>query len=90
MSRDVDNGYMRIQHPEALQAWRFLKQNVYLRHRNTAWVSPHDSGTAAWTQQSGKQWVKFTFEDVEPILAFIFMHMQFQFGATNGVKKKES
>ena len=23
MSRDVDNGYMRIQHPEALQAWRF-------------------------------------------------------------------
>ena len=88
MSRDVDNGYMRIQHPEALQAWRFLQRNFYLRHRKTAWVSPYDGGTAAWTQQSGKQWIKFTFEDVEPILAFVFKHMQFQFGTTSGFQKE--
>ena len=88
MSRDVDNGYMRIQHPEALQAWRFLQRNFYLRHRKTAWVSPYDGGTAAWTQQSGKQWIKFAFEDVEPILAFVFKHMQFQFGTTSGFQKE--
>ena len=90
MSRDVDNGYMRIQHPEALQAWRFLQRNFYLRHRKTAWVSPYDGCTAAWTQQSGKQWIKFAFEDVNQSWRLFSNTCNFNLEQPAGFKKKES
>ena len=80
-----------FQHPEAVQAWRFLQRNFYLRHQKTAWVSPYDGGTAAWTQQSGKQWIKFTFEKNrlnQSWRLFSQTHMQFQFGTTSGFQKE--
>ena len=93
LSRDVDNGYMRIQHQEAQDAWHFISSAMQQMGRRSAWVttsptakrslhSPH--GSASWTKPAGTQWVKFALEDVDPVLAFLFRHMQFCFGAARG------
>lgn len=84
VSRDVDNGYMRIQHTEAVKAWLFIKSIVTSHKRCTAWVSPFSAGSASWHQQSGRQWVKVNCDDIEPILTFMFQHMQFSFGKSRG------
>ena len=78
LSRDVDNGFVRIQHAEAQQAWLYLKSATLSFGLCTAWIttcsttkrSLHDPhGSASWTKPVGTHWVKVTLDDVEPILA---------------------
>ena len=93
LSRDVDNGFMPIQHVEAQQAWLYLKSAMLSLGRCSAWIttcsttkrSLHDPhGSASWTKPVGTHWVKVNLDDVEPMLAFLFQHMQFSFGAHRG------
>ena len=84
LSRDVDNGYMRIQHEEAIKAWKYIHAAMMAFKRREAWVSPYAQGGASWIKQKGQCCVRFSLENVEPLFAFLFRHMQFSLGAKQG------
>lgn len=84
LSRDVDNGYMRIQHDEAIRAWKYINTAMMAFKRRKAWVSPYAQGGASWIEQKGQCCVRFSLENVEPLFAFLFRHMQFSLGTKQG------
>ena len=94
VSKDVDKGFMRVWHDEALNAWNFLAGFLRELGLLKAWINPSDTSTilgpsrfATWSKQPGKSWVVFSLEDVSPILRFLFRHMQFCFGGAQGSQK---
>ena len=94
VSRDIDNGYMRIQHDTALAAWDFLCHFLRELRFSHGWVNPTDSSPlwgpskfASWSQQSGRSCLQMSIDDVAPILGFLFDNMQFCFGEAKGWQK---
>ncbi|CAE8613486.1 unnamed protein product [Polarella glacialis] len=89
-SRDVENGFMRVKHSEALMAWRYVKQALSLLGKFEAWVTPlktppgHSNKFAVWSQRRQAGWIRMHVDDIEPLLVFLFRHMQFWFGETHG------
>jgi hypothetical protein len=82
ISRDVDNGFMRIQHSEALEAWNFLMPFLESSGRTEAWVTPCGVSfddlrpgsrckpkPASWSKNKKPHWVHFQLADVRPCLA---------------------